>query len=144
MSATQANALPSPDAAYQNLFDGVYARVFFNKCANAGLVPQGPEEAQCLLDMAADLRSAQVSDIGKTAEATNPLMAMRTELRNQLAAAGLDGNIKRAQAQEEEFYIKQAAAELRNDPLLFNSVLSLKAAEAEGLRQQYSARKQTV
>lgn len=141
MSQTQGQTetLPDAETAFNNIFNGVRARVFFNKCAAAGIAPQNQQEAQYMLETAADLRIARDASVKTAGDENNPFYRMRHGLRNAMAEQGLDHGIKQAQAQNEEFYIKQAALELSQDPTIFNSILALKADEAEAIRKQYTA-----
>ena len=49
-------ALPEVGEAYNNLFEGVHANVFFGKLANNGIQPQNEKEAADLLELAGRLR----------------------------------------------------------------------------------------
>jgi len=135
----QAPALPDPDTAYQNLFDGIHQRVFFNKMAAYGYVPQTPAQAQYMLEMAGTLRAVeQEAAVKQAADENDPYFLAKQHLNQVLGVHGLDGGIKQAQAQNDAFAIKQAAYELANDPLLYNSVLSLKAAEAAAIQAEWA------
>ena len=140
----QAPTLPDAETAYNNLFNGVHARVFFNKCAAAGIAPQTQQEAQLMLDIAGDLRLAKQAAAKQADDQSNPFVRMRQGLRSALEAKGLDVGIKQAAAQDQDYQIKQAALDLSQDPTLYNSVLALKAAEAEDIRQRYLASKPTA
>lgn len=126
MSATP--TLPDPDTAYNTLFDGVHARIFFTKCAQAGIQPRTHEEAQWMLDTVGKLRTVQEHQ--KTAAArTSPFLAMNRHLDSVLQKAGFD--VGRANVEEADLSYKQAAATLAADPAFFNATLALKIAEAE-------------
>ena len=58
-------ALPDVGEAYNNLFEGVHANVFFGKLANHGIQPQNEKEAADLLELAGKLRG--VDDTEKEA-----------------------------------------------------------------------------
>ena len=136
MSDENQATLPQPADAYNHLFEGVHANVFFGKLANHGFQPQSEKEAADLLQLAGRLR--HVDDTEKAASADhsrfeNPLGA----LDGVLEGTSL-GNVKAAQAYNEESQaIKAAAAQLAAEPLFYNSVLSLKAHEAAVLEQQH-------
>lgn len=130
--------LPEPKVAYQNLFDGIHARVFFQKMASHGYVPQSRQQAQYMLDVAGKLRAVEQSPATKiAAEQNDPFAAMSRHLDEVL---GLQPHVKAAAAQEEEIAIRQAARGIMQDPMFYNSVLSLKAAEAAQLQQEFQGR----
>lgn len=125
MSATP--TLPDPQTAYNTLFEGVHSRIFFTKCAQAGIQPRSREEAQWMLETVGKLR--QVREIEKTASVkSSPFQAMSRHLDTVLQKAGYDVG---HQAEEADLSYKQAAAQLAADPMFFNATLSLKIAEAE-------------
>lgn len=117
-------ALPEVGEAYNNLFEGVHANVFFGKLANHGIQPQNEKEAADLLELAGKLRG--VDDNQKEAgdsRFANPVGAL-----NEVLSETPQG--QQVQAQEEEATYKSAAAQLAQDPVFYNSVLALKANEA--------------
>ena len=146
MSATaqaQVPALPDPDTAYQNLFDGIHQRVFFNKMAAYGYVPQTPAQAQYMLEMAGKLRAVeQEAAVKQAQDMDDPYFLANQHLNQVLGIHGLDDGIKQAQAENEALAIKQAAAELANDPVFYNSVLSVKAAEAAQIEAELAMQQQ--
>ena len=137
MSDENQGVLPDPAEAYNNLFEGVHANVFFGKLANHGFQPQSEKEAADLLQLAGRLRHVDDTEKAATAEHSrfeSPLGA----LDDVMEGAGL-GNIKSAQMHnEEDQAIKSAASQLAQDPVFYNSVLSLKAHEAAVLANQQS------
>tara|TARA_Y100000310_G_scaffold247207_1_gene252752 strand:+ start:1087 stop:1506 length:420 start_codon:yes stop_codon:yes gene_type:complete len=135
MSNENQATLPEPADAYNNLFEGVHANVFFGKLANHGFQPQSEKEAADLLQLAGRLR--HVDETEKAANANRSRFAGPTNaLDNVMEGAGL-GNAGAAQASNEEGQaIKSAAAQLAREPVFYNSVLSLKAHEAAVLAQQ--------
>ena len=138
MSQSAAAVLPDPQAAYDNLFQGVHQQIFFKKCAAHGLAPRTAEDAQWMLDTAGKLRQAEHSQSAKqAADEHSPFYRMNAALDQVLARHGLDGGIKQAQVAEEEMAIKEAAELLATDPLFYNSVLALKAAEASQLQHEF-------
>jgi hypothetical protein len=129
---TQENLLPDPETAYQNLFDGVHQRVFFHKMASYGYVPQSPHQAALWLQMAGKLRAADQEFAVKQAEdALDPFEAANAALDRQLVQSGF-----KMAHDEEAISVKQAAEAWMEDPTIYNSVLALKAAEAEYIAQQ--------
>lgn len=117
-------ALPEVGEAYNNLFEGVHANIFFGKLAQAGILPQNEKEAADLLELAGKLRG--VNDYEKQAgdsRFSEPVNALG-------AVIGDSPQGQQAQAYEEAQAIKVAAAELAKEPVFFNSVLALKAHEA--------------
>lgn len=132
MSATATQPLlPDPQTAYDHLFQGVHQNVFFNKLAAAGYGYETPEQATHLLNLAGHLRRVQDEERVKSAgDAPDPYAAALAHLEGAATAAGFSG-VKTAAAQERDWAIKQAAADLMQYPELYNSVLALKAADAD-------------
>ena len=129
-------SLPEPQVAYQNLFDGVHARVFFQKMASYQYVPQTQQQAQYMLETAGKLRAVEQSPaIKQAAEQSDPFFLANAHLSQAL---GLEPQVKIAAAQEEELAIRHAARGIMSDPTFYNSVLSLKAAEAAQFQNQYA------
>jgi hypothetical protein len=118
-------ALPNPAEAYNQLFDGVHAQVFLGKLASYGIQPTTEKEAADLFALAGQLRhvdspekqAAAQSRFGGAVSALDSVLGSTPMAQQQAAAIG-------GQA------IKQAAAELAQDPSVYNAVLSLKAHEA--------------
>lgn len=124
-------SLPDPETAFGNLFDGVHQQVFFGRLAAHGVAPQNEKEAEDLLLLAGRLRAAEEHE--KQAGDSRfgaPLAALDGVL-------GGSGFQKQAYDQEQAMAIKEAAAELANDPTIYNSVLALKAHEASVLAAQF-------
>ncbi len=141
--STAAAALPDPQTAYNNLFEGVHARVFFTKLAAAGYQPRSEQEAAWMLETAGKLRAVSENEQVKQAGVQdNPYYRMNAGLDQILDQYGL-GQSKQASYEEVELGIKQAAAQLAADPTFYNSVLSLKAAEAEQMKAEYAAWQRT-
>ena len=137
--STAVAALPDPQTAYNNLFEGVHARVFFAKCAAAGYSPRSQEEAQWMLETAGKLRAVSESQQVKQAGVQdNPYFQMSSSLDKLLDQYGL-GTSKQASYEEAEAGYKQAAAQLMDDPTFYNSVLALKVNEAEQAKTEYAA-----
>lgn len=139
-----AATLPSPEVAYQTLFDGVHQRAFFGKMAQLRpeYLPQNEKQASDLLELAGKLRLVDQEAVVKEAEESlDPFAAANAALDQTMAHYGF-GAVKAAAAQEESVAIKSAAADLMNDPDIYNSVLALKANEAETYLAQLQAQQQ--
>jgi hypothetical protein len=130
------NTLPDPQTAYSNIFGGIYQQVFFHKMASHGYAPRTTAQAQHMLDVAAKLRTVDNSPAKAAADENDPFAIASRNLDVALGRAGLDGPIKAAEAQEAQLSIHKAAAQLAQDPTFYNSILSLKAAEAEQFMAQ--------
>ncbi len=100
-------------------------------------MPQTQRQAENLLKIAGDLRVVETEETVKAAEdANDPFAAAAMALEQQLT--GLPG-FQKVAAQEETISMRNAAAQWANDPTIYNSVLSLKAHEAEQLQLQLQA-----
>lgn len=127
------SALPDRDTAYQTLFDGVHQRVFFHHLGQIRpeYMPTNEKRASALLQLAGKLRLADQEDLLKQADAAeDPVIAANAALDDVMSQAGY-GSVREAAAQDELMAIKQAAADLAQDPDLYNAVLALKADAAE-------------
>jgi len=131
-------ALPDFQTAYNTLFTNVSAEVFFSKLASAGIAPADQIQAQELLDLASRLRTIEEDPrYQKQAAAANPspFGKMIAELDGYMSANGMNGRTKAAATQEHAVAVKQAAASLAQNPLLYNSILTIKAAQATQYQQ---------
>lgn len=134
------NQLPDPQTAYQNIFDGVHQRVFFHKLAQLGYVPTNEKQAAAMLELAGNLRMVEEEAAVKQAESSyDPFEAANDALKTTLGQYGFSGPRDNA-ANEEAVAIKQAAAAWSEDPDIYNSVLALKAYEAEQAAAQLGIR----
>lgn len=132
----QQAALPDPQQAYTHLFQNVHSRVFFNKLANYGIEVNTPEEAQGYLELAGKLRAASMDPQFKAAAAENSVIGrMNSQLDHVLGQTGFNSGVKQAAEQEAERERREAVAWLAQDPGMYNSVLSVKAAEAAYYRE---------
>lgn len=128
MSNEKAASLPNPQDAYNQLYQDVHAQVFMGKLASYGIQPTTEKEAADLFAIAGQLRhidgpekqAADQSRFGGASSALGTIM-------NQTPAGQQQAAASHQQA------IKSAAAQLAQDPSIFNAVLSLKAAEAQVL-----------
>ena len=135
----QAATLPDPDAAYSHLFDQVHARIFFTKLGQAGYTPRNEKEAQEMLELAGKLRMVRQDPAVKQAADDSGRFAQANQaLDTVLGQHGMDGSIKQASAQEQDVALDQAVDLLAQDHNIYNSVLSLKAAEAQGYRDEFA------
>jgi len=133
----QAGALPDPKTAYDTLFQNVHARAFFGRLAQHGFTPASEKQAQEYLDLAGKLRVVEQDPRVKAAnDANDPIAEANAALSNVMARHGLDGGIKAAAANDAQVARRQAAIQLAQDPSIYNSALSLKAAEASQLAAQ--------
>lgn len=124
MSQSQVT-LPNPEDAYKQLFENVHSQVFFGKLASYGIQPTTEKETQDLFELAGRLRhvdgpekrASTQSRFGGAVTALDSVLGNTPEGRQRTVA-----NSKQA--------VKQAAAELMQDPSVYNAVLALKAQEA--------------
>jgi hypothetical protein len=108
--------LPTPHDAYNHLFQQVHATTFMNKLAAAGIVPQTDAEATDLYKLAGELRQ----HVAARQQVTGNRFAPATAALQKLAAA----NPVLQQARQDQA-VKLAAAQLLQDPSIYNSLLSL-------------------
>jgi hypothetical protein len=127
--------LPDAQAAFNNLMAGVHQRVFFNTLHNLGRPPQSVKQAEAMIDLAEQLERAEQAEGQKTAAAADDPYAVASQLLGRvLEKQGIDGGLDRRFHAEQEASVKEAADVLAADATIYNSVLSLKAAEAEDYR----------
>ena len=115
--------LPDPETAYNHLFSQVHANVFFNKLASHGYAPRNEKEAEELLTLAGKLRDAEHTKAAQD-NSQSPYALANSALDNVL------GSPARTVSHQ------KVAQELMQDPSIYDSVLSLKVAEAEQFAQQ--------
>lgn len=123
------NEFPNPVEAYNHLFQNIHAQVFLNKLASEyGIQVNSEKEASDLFAIAGQLRAHE-----------NPVKQAADQSRFGDAASALNSVIESTPAGQQklaytqDFAIKQAAADLMQDPAIYNSVLALKAEEAAQL-----------
>lgn len=137
MNGQAQGVLPDPKTAYDTLFQGVHTRAFFGRLAQHGFQPTSEKQAQEYLDLAGKLRLVdQDPRIKAAADANDPIAEANAALSNVLARHGLDAGVKQAAAQEADIARRNIAAQLAKDPSIYNSALSLKAAEASQVAAQ--------
>lgn len=132
------NALPSTAEAFDNLVVGVRARVIFEKLAAHGMHVQTEEQAQAVMDTIDGLRAIREQNAIKQAS-HDPFARVRDSLQTTLAKQGLPFAAKQAEDANLR-YQQHAASVFASDPTIFNSVLAVKAAEAEEIRAANAAR----
>lgn len=132
-------SLPDVPTAYRQLMNDVRGRVIFHKLATVyGIQPQTQPQADRLLKMAGQARLLHQAKMTKAASSkTDPLFAAEQALHNELVRYGAAGPVKVAAEQAETASIKAAAFDLMQDPVIYNSALALKAAEAEAFKQTH-------
>lgn len=118
--------IPNVDESLGTL-DGLYAQAFFSKLAEYGIEPQSEEAAMAMLKTAAYLDMVESHPAVKQAS-VDPFVDAASRLEHVLADSGLLGG--QPSAQQQLVGVKQAAYALAQDPDLYRSVLSVKAAEA--------------
>ena len=129
------NQLPSAEDAQDTLVRSVYAQVFFQKCAAAGLPARSEEEAGVMLEMAAKLRTiSELDQVKSAAAADNPYMRMNANLDAVTGQYGLAAPVN------QQSLFKAAAAELAKDPAIYEAALAMKANEAAQLAETFAAR----
>tara|TARA_R110000751_G_scaffold307791_1_gene431607 strand:- start:346 stop:744 length:399 start_codon:yes stop_codon:yes gene_type:complete len=128
MSNNGAASLPNPQDAYNQLYSDVHTEVFLGKLASYGIQPTTEKEAADLFAIAGQLRHVdgpekQAADQSRFGGASNALGTImnQTPAGQQQAAAS------------HQHAIKSAAAQLSQDPSVYNAVLSLKLADAATL-----------
>lgn len=121
--------LPDPVDAYNHLFQNVHTQVFLGKLArDYGIQATTEKEAADLFAIAGQLRAQD-----------NPVKQAADESRFGDAASALNSVIEstpegqQAAAYSHDYAVKQAVADIMQDPSIYNSVLSLKLAEAAQL-----------
>ena len=133
--------LPPPQEAYDLLVREVGAEAFFTKLASYGIVPANQAEAQSLLSIAGQVRELRETPAFKQAAASdNPYAVADAALRDISGATGLTAGVqKAAQAQAVEASQRAHAIKLASDNRIYNSVLSLKAAQMAAEATQTAA-----
>src|SRR5262245_2666642 len=120
--------VPDVKTAYDTLFSGIQARVFFNKLAALGRTPRSAEQAGQMLKLAGQLRFLEEQGALQAAQhANDPYKAAADALDQHFAPVFQQYG---QPALEEMVAQKQAAVELADDPGLYHSVLVLKMHEA--------------
>jgi len=124
--------IPQPDAAYDTLYRQLHAPAFFQKLASYGIEPTTEKEATELLTLAGRLKLVDQSG-GSQGAGGSRFSKAASDLDTLLSQRGLDGGIKSAEAQERNASRRKTAEQIAGDADIYNSVLSLKAAQAQQL-----------
>jgi hypothetical protein len=131
--------LPDEATAARNLFDTVGQQVFFHTLAGRGYPLTGAPEnmqkqAAYLLDLAGQVnRAAQAQATKEAQTSTDPYLMILRDYQDRLTKAGVD--VGRPLEQEQHASIMDAAARYAQDPILYDSALAVKAAEAAAWQQ---------
>ena len=130
MDATATPTLPTNEQASATL-DELYGNVFFPALARNGFPVKTAEDAKIMIDLAAQTRVAAEDPRIKSAS-TSPYAGAANDLNTVMQANGIGA----AQAQQaSDISIKQAAAQAAAAPMLYNSVLVARAAQAQAMAQ---------
>lgn len=124
---SKTNVLPEPAAAHDHLYDRVHSQVFFGRLASRGYPVHNEKQAMELLQLAAIARQNGAQE--KQA-AESPYSGVLSAVQQVMADRGMQ-----TPRVDETLAIKQAAAELAEDPDIYNSMLSLMAYEAQQAQQ---------
>lgn len=119
---------PTPQQAYDFLFRNLHAQVFVEKLASYGINPQTEDELAHYMELAGKLRQFEDQATVKQASAHMDLVKQANQMLNE--QLGIPQNQFDS---EEEAAIKSAAARVIESPDIFNSILTLKFAEAQRL-----------
>lgn len=127
-----APALPDPQTAVNNLL-GVVNWAFFQKCAQHGIQPRNQEEADKMLKIAENAAAVLQQDREKAAAAGSDPLSRLLAASEALAE---HHQVKSAGDVAKEQGAQAFASQLMADPTIFNSVLSVKSAEADEAMEQ--------
>jgi hypothetical protein len=123
-ASPQIPQLPDPKTAYDHLFQTVHSGAFFNRLAQRGINVTSPKQAADALATAEQLRSLEGDPRFKAANDSDPFAQARAALDKMVGGPAPEQSRK------------QAAVQLMNDADIYNSILSLKSAEAARIAQQ--------
>lgn len=123
---SQQTQLPDERTAFDTVATKVANAVFFHKCAAAGLTPRTEEEARLMLQGSYKIAALHEHETVKAAaEAQNPFAVVNKAADGLMDRFGM-GN-QRPAVKEAEF--RQVSRAFAQDADVYNSILSLKAAE---------------
>ncbi len=136
----QQGQLPHPQDAYNHLTAGVRGQVFFSKLASHGYNPRNDAEAESMMKLAVKLRAAADDPRVKAAEAEDSFAQVNADLDQALEHNGF-GHIAKAAGEngQVEDVRNNLAYSFGQNPDVYNSVLSIKAAEAQIYQEQVAA-----
>lgn len=123
--------LMNHDEAEMRLQAAIDHPVFFQKLASFGIAPQTQEEAATMIELGSGLLVAHQQQETKQASGLSSLLAKAKQNIDQTL-----GVSKQASAFDDR-QVNRIADELVNNADIYNSIVSLKAAEADYVRQQY-------
>ncbi len=133
-------ALPNPQVAYDTLFANVHAKAFFSKLASFGVQPRNDQQARYYLEMAGKLRAIEEAPQFKAAnDANDPVAQANADLDAVMSRYGMAPQHKVAADQTAEIARTNMARQLAQHGDIYNSALSVKAAEASLIAQQLEA-----
>jgi len=127
--------LPDPNTAIAQM-DKLATHFFFQRLSQHGESPINEQQAAQYLKLAATLESAESDPrISKMAQANDPIAEANTALDRFLVRSG----VKTGADQENEIALQRQAAEIAQTPEFYNSVLSIKSAEAQAIVAQLNS-----
>ena len=137
-----APALPTYDDSFSTVFQGVHQRAYFQKLASFGYAPKNAQQVESLLKLAGEVDLLYAEDATKqAADAADPFAAASAALQAEAQERGFPG-FQKAAADNEALAAGALADQFMADPDIYNSMLVLKQAEANGYAQQVSRSQQ--
>jgi hypothetical protein len=137
MSATAQNQLVDLDTAGQTVFERIHARAFFNKLGQFNLAPSNDEEAVEYIKLGERLMQLAPQAQQKAASERRGLVfRVNDALNSFMSEQGLDTPQKAAAVQQADQFRHGVATQLAGDADLYNSVLSIKTAQAVAYAEQ--------
>lgn len=114
------------DNAQNTVFQNVYQQVFFHKLASFGIEPRNETQYAAMLEGAQRLRQFEEDQLVKQAnDGSDPFVALNQQL------AGLMGETATVKEAQEHEAIANLSDYFSQQPDIYNSVLTLKFAEAQ-------------
>lgn len=129
--------LPELPVAMQTVFDRVHKRAFLEKVAQIApaFLPRSEAAFADMLAIGDDLQAADMIQAQKTASAGSPFAAARAALEQTMAEEGLDHGIKQASHAQNTDRLRTIAANLLQDPELYDAALAIKIAQFQSQEQ---------
>jgi len=125
------NSLPSPEQATDILFGQIYRPAFLGRLESRGYSPRNEKEASDMLELAAKLQIAKEHEAEKVAADTGNFYAeANNALGYVLGVQVMPEQVKEAAAQDQMQSLNKIAADVMQDPDIFNSVLTQMSCEA--------------
>jgi len=122
------SALPDSQTAFNTVFDNVRVQVFMHKLASYGRQLHSADDLANALEMAGKLRAIEESQAVKSGRDAGDFYGAANAFLDGYMGGYDDENEKMAAANDAAEY--HAASHFMNDPAIYNSILSLKVAEA--------------